>query len=270
MTISQTEFLELAEGRIAFDSTGSGPLVVLVPGMGDLRGSYRFLVPLLVDAGHRVVTTDLRGHGESDASFRAYGGEETAGDVAALLQHLAEPALLVGNSMAAASAVRVAADHPELLRGIALLGPFVRDPHAGAAMTVAFRVAMLPAWVALTWKAYFPTLFAGTKPADLKEYVATVVAAIRRPGYARAFSLTARTSHEHAEIALPRVTTPSLVVMGDKDPDFPDPVKEANWIGTELGSTVAIVPDAGHYPQSQRPEFVAAAILDFVKRLPVA
>ena len=270
MTISQTEFLSLSEGRIAFDSTGSGPLVVLVPGMGDLRSSYRFLVPLLVEAGHRVVTTDLRGHGDSDATFRQYGGEHTAGDLIALLEHLGEPAILVGNSLAAASAVRVAADRPELVRGIALLGPFVRNPNAGAAMMVVFRVMMLPAWVSLSWKAYFPTLFAGTKPADLKEYVATVVASIRRPGYARAFSLTTRTDHEHAELALPRVTAPSLVVMGDKDPDFPDPVKEANWIGTELGSTVAIVPEAGHYPQSQRPELVAAAILNFARGLPNA
>ena len=270
MTISQTEFLPLTEGRIAFDSTGSGPLVVLVPGMGDLRSSYRFLVPLLVEAGHRVVTTDLRGHGDSDATFRTYGGEQTAEDIAALLRHLGEPALLVGNSLAAASAVGVAADHPELVRGIALLGPFVRNPNAGAAMMVVFRVMMLPAWASLSWKAYFPTLFAGTQPADLTEYVAKVIASLRRPGYARAFSLTTRTSHEHAELALPRVTTPSLVVMGDKDPDFPDPVKEANWIGTELGSTVAIVPEAGHYPQAQRPELVAAAILDFARGLPNA
>jgi pimeloyl-ACP methyl ester carboxylesterase len=45
------------------------PLVVLVPGMGDLRASYRFLAPALKEAGHRVACTDLRGHGDSDAMF---------------------------------------------------------------------------------------------------------------------------------------------------------------------------------------------------------
>ena len=44
-------------------------LVVLVPGMGDLRACYRFLAPALKEAGYRVACTDLRGHGGSDATF---------------------------------------------------------------------------------------------------------------------------------------------------------------------------------------------------------
>ena len=42
-----TEFLELGEGRIAYDVAGEGPLVVMLPGLGDLRQEYRFLAPLL-------------------------------------------------------------------------------------------------------------------------------------------------------------------------------------------------------------------------------
>jgi pimeloyl-ACP methyl ester carboxylesterase len=44
-------------------------LVVLVPGMGDLRASYRFLAPALKEAGYQVACTDLRGHRDSDATF---------------------------------------------------------------------------------------------------------------------------------------------------------------------------------------------------------
>ena len=57
-----TTYLIRPEGRIAYDRTGEGPLVVLVPGMGDLRSTYRFLVPVLVAAGFSVVSVDLRGH----------------------------------------------------------------------------------------------------------------------------------------------------------------------------------------------------------------
>jgi len=35
-----TEFLDIEGGRIAYDVTGEGPLVVLVPGLGDLRAAY--------------------------------------------------------------------------------------------------------------------------------------------------------------------------------------------------------------------------------------
>ena len=46
-----TQYLELAQGRLAFDDRGTGPLVICVPSMGDVRQEYRFLAPMLVEAG---------------------------------------------------------------------------------------------------------------------------------------------------------------------------------------------------------------------------
>ena len=106
-TATTTRYLDRGEGRIAYDVTGSGPLVVAVPGMGDLRSSYRHLAPALVDAGFRVATMDLRGHGDSDTTFTAYDNPGVASDISALIEHLGGPALVIGNSMGAASAVIV-------------------------------------------------------------------------------------------------------------------------------------------------------------------
>src|ERR1700733_12136311 len=94
---TETRYLAGPEGRIAYDVDGSGPLIVLVPGMGDLRATYRFLAPALRAAGYRVATTDLRGHGDSDSTFTSYGDEETAADVVALIEALGGPAVVVGN-----------------------------------------------------------------------------------------------------------------------------------------------------------------------------
>ncbi len=220
---ANTKFITRPEGRVAYDIAGAGPLVVLVPGMGDLRATYRFMAPSLREAGYRVVCTDLRGHGDSDATFRTYGDVETAGDVVALIAELGGPAVLIGNSMGAGSAVLAAAEHPDMVVGLVLLGPFVRDPKVGAMRRVMLRVAMAPLWAAVAWKSYLPRLYAGTRPADFDDYRARVVAALRRPGYARSFSLTTRTSHAPAEARLADVTAPTLVVMGEKDPDFPGP-----------------------------------------------
>src|SRR5262249_15360621 len=44
---AMTEFLDVPGGRIAYDVTGGGLLVVCVPGMGDMRASFRFLTPPL-------------------------------------------------------------------------------------------------------------------------------------------------------------------------------------------------------------------------------
>jgi len=105
----------------------------------------------------------------------------------------------------------------------------------------------------------------GRRPADFGEYRDQVVASLRRPGYAKAFSRTTRTSHDPAEARLADVTAPALVVMGEQDPDFRDPRAEADWIARALGGRVVMVPEAGHYPQSQRPGITTGAVLRFLE-----
>jgi pimeloyl-ACP methyl ester carboxylesterase len=232
--------------------------------MGDLRAAYRFLAPALVKEGYRVASTDLRGHGESDATFASYGDVETAGDVLALIEELGGPAVIVGNSMGAGAAALAAAQQPELVSGLVLLGPFVRNGEISAMQRVLLRISMAPMWAASAWKSYMPKLYAGQRPEDFEAYREQVVASLRRRGYAKAFSLTTRTDHSPVEARLAEVSAPALVVMGDQDPDFPDPRAEADWIAEALSAEVVMVPEAGHYPQSQRPEITTAAILGFL------
>ena len=255
----ETSYLRCPEGRIGYDVAGGGSLVVLVPGMGDLRAGYRFLAPALRTAGYRVACADLRGHGDSDTTFASYGDEETASDVIALIGELGGPAVVVGNSMGAGSAVLAAAQRPSLVCGLVLAGPFVRNGKTSARQRLLLRVAMAPPWAAISWKSYLPKLYAGRRPADFGEYRSQVIASLRRPGHAKAFSATARTSHDLAEARLADVTAPALVVMGEQDPDFPDPRAEADWIARALRAHV-MVPEAGHYPQSQRPDITTGAV----------
>ncbi len=235
--------------------------------MGDLRAAYRFLAPALQDAGYRVASTDLRGHGDSDTTFSSYGDVETAGDVLALIDELGGPAILVGNSMGAGAAALAAAEQPDRVRGLVLLGPFVRNGKTSALQRLMLRVAMARPWAALAWKAYMPKLYAGRRPADFDDYRDRVVASMRRPGYAKAFSLTTRTNHDPAEARLGDVSQPALVVMGEQDPDFPNPSAEADWIGHALHAEVVMVPEAGHYPQSQRPDITTDTVLGFLRSL---
>ena len=260
---SQTRTISRPGGAVAFDVAGDGPLVVCIPGMGDLRSSYRFVQPTLVAAGYRVVQMDLRGHGDSDATFDAYGDEPTAGDLIALISELGGPAVVLGNSMAAASAVLVAAERPELVKGLVLLGPFVRDPGTSALVRAITRALMTPLWAAAAWGSYLPKLYAGRKPADFGDYRAAVKASMKKPGYAKAFSLTTRTRHDAAAAALSAVTAPVLVIMGEADPDFPSPQVEAQWIADQVCGQVLMAPESGHYPQAQRPDLVGPAVAKF-------
>jgi pimeloyl-ACP methyl ester carboxylesterase len=66
---------------------------------------------------------------------------------------------------------------------------------------------------------------------------------------------------------LDEVRTSVLVVMGEKDPDFPDPAIEARWIADQVKGELLMVPGAGHYPQAEFPELVSPAAVEFVRRI---
>lgn len=254
--------LHRPDGEVAVDILGTGPLVVCVPGMGDLRSTYRHLVPGLVASGLRVAVMDLRGHGDSTTGFAEYGDAATAGDIVALVEQLGGPAVVVGNSMAAGSAVIAAAARPDLVAGLVLVGPFVRDGEVSWLRRTAWRIAMSGPWATRVWRAALPSLYQGDQPADLDGHLAAIADSLRRPGRARAFRRTTRTSHADAESALAAAAgRPSLVVMGEQDPDFPDPRAEARWIAARLGGEVLMVPRAGHYPQAQRPDLLVGPIV---------
>lgn len=259
-------YLNLPEGRIAYDVVGDGPLVVGVPGMGVLRSEYRRTVPALVAAGFRVATFDLRGHGDSDATFSAYDDEAAAGDLLALIDALGGgPALVLGNSMGAGAAVIAAARAPERVAGLALLGPFVRNPDVGRLKELAMRAALLKPWGPAAWKAYYRSAFPGAKPADFAEQEAAMQASLRRPGRWKAFQRTTRTSHAPAEAALGGVRAPALVVMGTADPDWPDATAEARWVADALAAELLLVDGAGHYPMAEQPEVVSPALIAFAR-----
>lgn len=260
--------LQRGEGQIGYDVRGQGPLVVCVPGMGELRSSYRYNLDALVDAGFRVAAMDLRGHGDSDATFGSYDDVATGTDILALVAELGGPAVVVGNSMGAGAAVWAAAERPDLVAGIALLGPFVRNAPTNPVLSFVFKIAMAGPWAAAVWHGYLPSLYPGRKPADFAEHRATIRASMREPGHSKAFRATTRTSHAPAEARLAEVQGPALVIMGSADPDFQDPAAEADWIVAQLpGAERLLVEGAGHYPQTEAPEAVNPALVEFAGRV---
>jgi alpha-beta hydrolase superfamily lysophospholipase len=78
-----TEFLNISGGRIAYDVSGDGPLVVLSHGIGDRRQAFRFLASELVREGFWVAAADMRGHGESsEGDWKSISRTDVAGDLA--------------------------------------------------------------------------------------------------------------------------------------------------------------------------------------------
>jgi pimeloyl-ACP methyl ester carboxylesterase len=261
-----TTYLVRPEGRIAFDVAGeAGPLVVCLPGMGELRSSYRHTRPALVREGFRTATMDLRGHGDSDTTFTTYDDVAAGSDALALVEHLGGPAVLVGNSMGAGAAVWAAAERPDLVQGLVLIGPFVRNVPMNPLLALVFRVAMSGPWARRVWVSYLPKLSPGPRQDDYAEHVEAISASLARPGRVAAFTATTRTSHAPAEARLDDVRAPTLVIMGTRDPDFPDPAGEAHHVAERLDAEILLVDGSGHYPHADDPEAVNPTVIAFLE-----
>ncbi len=266
-TDTATLYLDRPGGRIAYSLFGEGPLVICLPGMGDVRSVYRFLAPALAEAGFRVAAMDLRGHGDSDVTFDIYDDVAAGSDLIALAEHLGGPTILVANSMGAGAACWATAEAPAQIAGLVLLGPFVRNGKVSPLGKLMLRLALLRPWGPAVWKTYFRTLYPTRRDAEYETHIAEVAGNLRKPGHWEAFYKTTQTSHDPAEARLGEVRAPTLVVMGEKDPDFPAPETEARWIADRLKGEVLMVPGAGHYPQAEFPEVVSPAVVEFVRRI---
>lgn len=274
--MSTVQHLSRPEGRIAYtvDGDAAAPLVVLVPGMGDLRTTWRDLVGPLTGAGYRVACMDLRGHGDSDTTFTAHGDVVTGQDVVALVEHLGGPAVVGGNSMGAASAAWAAAERPDLVAGLVLTGPLLRDPPAPAAVTATMhglvRVALERPWGAALWARLYRTHFTrGVQGPWLGEHVADIRASLKRPGHLRSFRhLSLQLTHAPVEARLGEVVAPAVAFVGTLDPDYKDPAAEALWLRSAIDAEVTLIPEVGHHPEHQAPQVVVDDTIAFLASLP--
>jgi pimeloyl-ACP methyl ester carboxylesterase len=276
---SQTEYVDHDGGRIAYDVIGEGPLVVLSPGVADIRSTYRFLAPLISDAGYRVASVDLRGHGESSTGWDSYSHPDTAGDLIEVIRKLGGPAVIVGNSFSGGAATIAAGTQPDLVSAIVEIDPFTRPPKYSLAALLSNnhncrRGALLLARFALTgsvkaWSKYLDVAYPGAKPADWDGYLAAVQANLREPGRIKAAQgmCHSKAGQKDAAAKLSDVRCPELVVMGRVDPDFANPEAEAKAIVGLLPAGLGqyqMIDNAGHYPHAQHPHQVAQAILAFL------
>ncbi|NJQ07633.1 alpha/beta fold hydrolase [Streptomyces lonarensis] len=271
-----TEYLSVEGGTIAYEVSGSGPLIVLAHGMGDSRAAYRAVTPVLVAAGYRVAAADLRGCGESSAAWPEWSRTAIAGDLLALIRHLGGPAVLVGHSISGGAATIAAAEEPALVTGVVELAPFTRKQSvaAGDLRVKRFRQGMLRLLGAAVfgstrlWLSYLDVAYPGDKPRDWSERLAAVEAKLREPGRMKALQGMGRSAPTDAGAQLAHVRCPVLVVMGTLDPDWADPHAEGSAVVEELPAGLGqleMIEGAGHYPHDQFPEQVAALVLAFAR-----
>jgi pimeloyl-ACP methyl ester carboxylesterase len=137
--------------RLAYSSYGEGPrIVVLLHGLLFSRFMHDALARALAERGHRVLTLDLLGHGESDRppDMWRYSMTEFGREVVALLDHLElDEAVVLGTSLGANATLEVASLAPDRVRGMVIEMPVLDHALLGCA------VAFTPLMLALTFGA---------------------------------------------------------------------------------------------------------------------
>jgi pimeloyl-ACP methyl ester carboxylesterase len=262
-----TKYFKQHNGRIAYDVTGEGQTVVCAPSMGDLRGEYRFLAPQLVKAGYRVVTMDVRGHGETSVEWDDFSVAGVGMDILALVRELkSESAIIIGTSMAAGAAVWAAAEAPDLIRGMILVGPFVRGGGAWLS-NLMFSTLFARPWGPSMWVKYYSTLYPSRKPADFAEYCTALRVNLNEHGRLEGMLKMIRASKKASEERIQQVVQPVMVLMGGKDPDFKNPEDEAKWVAEHLHGNYTMIEDAGHYPHAEIPDVTGPLMLSFINSL---
>jgi 3-oxoadipate enol-lactonase len=249
---------------IYYEVTGAddAPAIVLTHGAGGSHAAWFQQVPMLADAGYRVITWDCRGFGNSTFASGTFGTDAAVADLVAILDATGvAQADVVGQSMGGWWVTAFALAHPQRMRSLALsntVGGLWTD-----ALTQHFAnfVATAPGADDSrlgVHSALSPSLVA-RDPA--RAFLYQELNTFHTPPMAAVARALMGAHVEHA--ALDALGLPILVITGTDDALFPAPlvIDSASRL-TRV--TIVEIADAGHSPYFERPDEYNAALLGFL------
>ena len=261
--------------ELHYTDQGTGAPVVLIHGWPLSGRSWESQVGALVGAGHRVITYDRRGFGESSQPWEGYDYDTFAADLAALLTHLdVEGATLVGFSMGGGEVVRYLATYgTERVSRAVLAGavpPYLYksedNPDGGLDDTTieGFHAAIAadrPAFLDEFTQQFFT---AGRKlkvSEHQRQYALSLALGASPKGTYDCVTAFSRTDFR-ADVA--KVSVPTLVIHGDSDAIVPFEVSGERSAAAIPGAQVVVVKNAPHGFNVSHAEEFNAALLGFL------
>jgi len=223
---------------------------------------------------HRVIAYDRPGMGHS---ARARRNAHTMASQARCAAHVLEqsgqgPALVVGHSLGASVALRLALDHPHLVNALVLVAP-AANPYPGRPAWWARLSAtpvlgdifcgLLVPWLgpAMITQSIANNFWPAPAPVNYQE--AAGVPLIFRPRAFRASALDVCASNAEFAAQQPRyaeLLTPTVIITAEKD-KVVSPKRHARALASTLpAAELVIAPDTGHMPHRVRTDLVIAAI----------
>lgn len=257
------ELTRIGTRDLFVETTGEGPDVVLVHGLG---GATPFYDPLVTDlaAEFRFIRYDFNGHGRSPLAGEL-SLETLTEELADVIrtQTLSGKAHLIGHSMGTLIVQQLAATHPELVHSIALLGPVRAQADQAKAGTRARAELVREQGMSAVADAI--SLGATADQAAqhnplLRPLVRELLLNQNAEAYAQACeALAAATNPDLAEIQ-----AKVLLITGDEDAVSPPPLNET--MASELANAERhTITGIGHWTALEAPDLVADYIATFLQ-----
>ena len=240
--------------EIYYEVHGEGPALLLTHGFSSTSQMWTGQVASFSKA-FKLITWDMRGHGESDypTDPAAYSEEATVADMAALLDAVgAESAVIGGLSLGGYMSLAFHRAHPDRTRALLIIdtGPGYKNDEARAG------------WNANAMKT--AGRFDSRGLGDLSQQSAERRLVRHRDATGLAHAARGMLAQRDARVieSLPGIAVPSLVVVGADDAPFLN--ASAYMAGKIPGAKLVTIPAAGHAANIDQPEAFNAAVLGFL------
>lgn len=268
----------LADTGLHVDDTGgSGRPVVLIHGWPLSGDSWKYQVPALTDAGHRVITYDRRGFGRSEKPDSGYDYDTFADDLAAVLTTLdLSDVALVGFSMGGGEVARYVARHgQDRLHSVvfaAAVPPYLAqtDDNPDGPLTSDLAEQM-EAGLREDRESFFDEFTTGFFSAgdELKvteEQRQEAIALAHQSDQTAALGAMEAFGTTDFRDDLPKVTVPALILHGDSDATVPYEGSGERTLAAIAGSEAIVLEDAPHGLNVSHADAFNAALVEFLKR----
>lgn len=267
--------------EIYYEINGEGEYVLQVPGAVNGHEGYAAVTPGM--AKHfKVIDFDPRGYGLSDRPKQKYTFDVWAADMAALLDALGvERAHVHGGSMGGSLAIHYAARYPDRVNGLVVSGSSAKSDHMARYQYEVWKALARAYGTGSRELAYDQCNKAVSRayldgPNGGEALVMAVMETTKRNVETDVFCDACDALIEMDMISnLPKITAPTLVMVGDEDVLTPADQGPGGAGGRYIYEhlvnarlrELVVIPKAGHANLMDNPDASNRAVVDFLKRV---
>lgn len=252
---------------LSYTDQGKGTPLVFIHAFPLSRTMWQPQVDALRES-YRIITLDLRGHGESDTILWNFTLDDYAADVIGLLDHLGiAKAVFIGLSMGGYTVWSLCRQSMDRVHALVLADTRAQaDSDEGKAGRLTMAQTAFKNGTGAIADLMIPKLLASStiqRRPEIVEEIRQMILQTTPAGIV--VDLMAMASRPDSTDLLPLITCPTLVIVGEED--VATPLGESRYIADRIpGATLATIPGAGHLSNYEQPEVFNRALCSFLNK----